>query len=183
MAISEEIWSKAKLLFEHGKSLTEISNTTAINRSTISKKSKAENWTKFDKKSTLVLREVDTILQQEEINHEKSTLNQQQLNFHNKEVYKAINKANILNMFDNATASNQMLFNQAHKEILEDIQNENNKVTAIDHLPNLLAISKGTESNRKQLYGVTDTYKPDTKQDEKKKRIGMGDLYKAIESE
>ena len=39
-------WTKARALFEAGKSLTEISNATDIDRSTISKKSKSEGWEK-----------------------------------------------------------------------------------------------------------------------------------------
>ena len=113
MAIKKEIWDKAKLLFEHGKSLNEIADTTGINKSSISKKSKTEKWEKFNHKSTLVLSEVDTILKQDEINQQKSTLNQQELNLHNSEVYKAISKANMLNMFDNETIKNQQITNKA----------------------------------------------------------------------
>ena len=46
MAISKERWAKAKLLFEHGKPLSEIAEETGIDKSTVSKKAKAENWTK-----------------------------------------------------------------------------------------------------------------------------------------
>lgn len=46
MAISQEIWNKAKALFEQGLSLSEIELETEIERSSISKKAKAENWNK-----------------------------------------------------------------------------------------------------------------------------------------
>ena len=46
MAISQEMWNKAKALFEQGLSLNQIELETEINRSTISKKAKIENWTK-----------------------------------------------------------------------------------------------------------------------------------------
>ena len=46
MAISQEIWNKAKALFEQGLSLSEIELETEIKRSSISKKAKAENWNK-----------------------------------------------------------------------------------------------------------------------------------------
>lgn len=46
MAISQELWDKAKALFEQGLSLNEIELETEINRSTISKKAKNENWVK-----------------------------------------------------------------------------------------------------------------------------------------
>jgi len=164
MAIKKEIWDKARLLFEHGKSLNEISDTTGINKSSVSKKSKTEKWVKFNEKSTLVLSEVDTILKQDEINQQKSTLNQQELNFHNSEVHKAISKANMLNMFDNETIKNQEITNKAQKAISDKI--EANSDEAIEHLPNIMAISKITEVNRKQLYGNTETYAPGKKEDE-----------------
>lgn len=46
MAISQELWLKAKALFEQGLSLNEIELETEINRSTISKKAKQEDWVK-----------------------------------------------------------------------------------------------------------------------------------------
>ena len=46
MAISQEMWDKAKALFEQGLSLNQIELETEINRSTISKKAKIENWIK-----------------------------------------------------------------------------------------------------------------------------------------
>lgn len=46
MAISQEIWNKAKALFEQGLSLSEIELETEIKRSSISKKAKSENWNK-----------------------------------------------------------------------------------------------------------------------------------------
>jgi len=41
-----EDWSKAQVLFEIGKSLTEIQNELGIDRATISKRAKAEGWEK-----------------------------------------------------------------------------------------------------------------------------------------
>lgn len=46
MAISQEIWDKAKALFEQGLSLSDIELETGINRTSISKKAKNENWSK-----------------------------------------------------------------------------------------------------------------------------------------
>lgn len=46
MAIAKEIWSKAKFLFEIGKTLQEIENETGIKRSSISKKAKEKGWIK-----------------------------------------------------------------------------------------------------------------------------------------
>lgn len=46
MAISKEIWNKAKAYFEAGKSLTYISDTLDINKSNISRRAKKEEWIK-----------------------------------------------------------------------------------------------------------------------------------------
>lgn len=46
MAISQDLWNKAKALFEQGLSLSEIELETEIKRSSISKKAKTENWQK-----------------------------------------------------------------------------------------------------------------------------------------
>ncbi len=46
MAIKKEIWDKAKVLFELGKSLNEIESATGINRTSVGKKAKKEGWEK-----------------------------------------------------------------------------------------------------------------------------------------
>lgn len=46
MAHSKELWQKAKVYFEAGKSLTYIEDTLLINRATISRKAKKDNWIK-----------------------------------------------------------------------------------------------------------------------------------------
>lgn len=46
MAYSQEQWDRAKALFEQGLSLYEIHLETEIDRSTISRKAKKDNWTK-----------------------------------------------------------------------------------------------------------------------------------------
>lgn len=44
MAYSEEVWQKAKVLRESGKSLGEVELLTGINKSSIQRKEKKENW-------------------------------------------------------------------------------------------------------------------------------------------
>lgn len=44
MAYSEEIWQKAKVLREVGKSLSEVELITGINKSSIQRKEKKDNW-------------------------------------------------------------------------------------------------------------------------------------------
>ena len=46
MAIDKEIWNKAKALFEQGLSLSQIELETNINKTSISKQAKKENWEK-----------------------------------------------------------------------------------------------------------------------------------------
>mgnify|MGYP003585103489 FL=1 len=44
MAYSIEEWKKAKVLRESGKSLTEVELITGINKSSIQRKEKKDNW-------------------------------------------------------------------------------------------------------------------------------------------
>ena len=49
MAISQDKWEKAKTLFESGKlSLSEISKQTGIDKSSISKKAKIQQWSSVE---------------------------------------------------------------------------------------------------------------------------------------
>lgn len=75
MAHSKEVWLKAKVFFEAGKSLTYIQDSLEINRATISRKAKKDNWIKSKTqqlKSDIIEHEENnaTILQQ------KTTLRQ-----------------------------------------------------------------------------------------------------------
>jgi len=86
-----------------------------------------------------------------------------------------------LNLFNSAVINNQLLVNRAHNEIIKEIENPDIAVTALDHLPNIMAASKITETNRKQLYGVTETYVPDVDPEDKPQiESGLGALYKKI---
>jgi len=167
-------WEQVRILFEYGKSLNEISKETGVNKGSISKKAKKEGWEKSGK-ATLVKQEVDTILMQKEIATQKATLSNPELQQHNKEVHEAINKAEILNMFDNTTVKNQVAINKIQDRIV------NKEELGEDDIMSLGSLSKITETNRKQILGNTDTYKKDTKEEEET-RSGVGELYKAIEN-
>lgn len=171
MAISQALWDKAKLLFEHGKTLSEIHKETGIDRSTISKKSKAENWVKNDEKSTLVNKEVLTIIMQDEINQQKSTLNQHELNYHNRQVLERVNLEREKILFDNDTIDNQSLVRKAQLEISKLVEIDPRAI--LDNLPNLMAIGKMTETNRKQLFGNTETFKPKEEASEEKQNLRL----------
>lgn len=78
MAISQESWDMAQAMFEGGASLQEISFKTDIDRSTISKKAKKLGWEKGVNQQ-LIADEV-------RVATEKSTLNQQQVEYHDFQV-------------------------------------------------------------------------------------------------
>jgi len=144
-------WTKAKMMFEFGSSLSEIQKETGISKGSVSKKAKKDGWEKAEK-ATLVNDEVQNIIKQNEIATQKATLGNPELHFHNMEVYKALDKANAINMFDGATLVNQEAVNTIQKEMRERGYVE-------DDLYSLGAISKITETNRKQLFGITEPFK------------------------
>ena len=75
MAISQDKWDKARTLFESGKlSLSEIATQTGIDKSSISKKAKIQQWSSvensdyidakvliYEKKSTLPIEKINTL--------------------------------------------------------------------------------------------------------------------------
>lgn len=65
-------WDKAKDMFEIGKSLTEISDETGIDRATISKRSKKDNWEKAKFQQLIT----DTVRVRKQISTLSSTLQQ-----------------------------------------------------------------------------------------------------------
>lgn len=73
MAISKDIWDKAKALFELGYTLQEIELETEINKSSISKKAKKEGWEK-SKNQPLKDEVVEYEKQNSKIIQQKSTL-------------------------------------------------------------------------------------------------------------
>lgn len=92
MAIKPEIWTKAKVMFEAGKTLQFIQDETGINQSTVSKKAKKEGWVKGKNQ--------EIIIEESRLKVEKSRLNQDELEFHDKEVERAIKNLKIDNFLD-----------------------------------------------------------------------------------
>ncbi|MCD6433570.1 MAG: hypothetical protein J7L21_05975 [Sulfurimonas sp.] len=150
MAISQDIWDKAKALFEMGKSLSDIAKETGISKGQISKKSKVEVWKKETMKQ-LVSLDVHNTINANEIRKQKETLNATQQEVYNQEF---ISLSHSLGLFQNSTQKNQQAINKIQDEILEDASRED--------LFDLAAISKITETNRKQLFGITEAFKDDT---------------------
>ena len=93
MAIKPEIWAKAKAMFEGGATPDQIYIKTKIERSTLYKKSKKEGWEK-GKNSDIITNEVNSLV-------EKSTLNPQQLEFHEESVELSVKKLKLANAFVN----------------------------------------------------------------------------------
>jgi hypothetical protein len=123
---------------------------------TIAKKQEIERG----KIAQLVDEEITNTIMQEKIVQEKSALNSTEKRMYDK-LY--LDKTNTLNMFNDSTITNQELLNMAQEGVLEAVSDSNgnvDKVHLATQLPNLLAIGKGTETNRKQLFGTTEAYKP-----------------------
>jgi len=114
------------------------------------------------------------------IMHEKITLEKNALNPTEKRMYDKLHfdMTTALEMFNNSTLQNQELLDMAQEGILESVTNQDGTVDKqflAGQLPNLLAIGKGTETNRKQILGATESYKP--KEDD----TGAGDNVVVVE--
>jgi len=173
MAHSQESWDNAKALFMKGDSLSVISKETGISRGQIGKKANKEGWGK-ETITTLAKAEIENTIIGNEIKRQKETLNDTERDTYNN-VF--ISLSSHLNLFNSSTIENQHIVNKAQQAIRERV--DNNIEEAIEHLPNIMAISKVTETNRKQLYGVTETFKQNNT-DTKETKTGVGELYKAI---
>jgi len=86
MAHSPQAWKKAKELFEIGKGPTFIEKETGISKGQISKKSKAEKWEKETTKETLIQKDIQNIIIQDEIREQKETLSPSEIIVHDTEV-------------------------------------------------------------------------------------------------
>jgi hypothetical protein len=93
--INEDLWAKAKALYECGKSLRQITSETGIDSSNISKRSRKEGWEK-EKIPQLI---ADTV----RVKAEFSTLNKPQQEIVTREVDKQIK---MLEFFNNSTLKN-----------------------------------------------------------------------------
>lgn len=86
MAYPKETWEKAKILFEQGKSLSEIAKETGVkDKSQIGQKAKKEGWEK-GKNLTLIEKEVTAKQALIEVEEKKSHLTRQELTLHDQAV-------------------------------------------------------------------------------------------------
>lgn len=115
MAISKDKWNKAKAYFEAGKSLNYISEKLEINKSSISRKAKKEEW---EKSKTQPLKDAVIELEEEKATHEekKATVTQQlaTLEDYEIEILEELieDETKIKSLLTNATALNLVRINQ-----------------------------------------------------------------------
>ena len=135
-------------------------------RTTIKKNGTVKNEIK-----DLANEEVQSIIIQNEIKTRKNELTSKERDIYN-DVF--VDLKTSLGVFNNSTLDNQYLINKAQHQIKNQIESDEDM--AIEHLPNLMAISKVTETNRKQILGVTEAYKPE-EEEENTKYNNLNDFY------
>lgn len=144
MAISQEKWEKAKTLFESGKlSLSEISKQTGIDKSSISKKAKNQQWSSVEnsdyieakiliaeKKSTLPIEKINILddVANDEIRRRKLVLGNaeklaQKIDIMTDEVFEAKDIKDLVDANDKLSIT--LGVNQRHANSQVNIQNTN----------------------------------------------------------
>lgn len=154
MAYSSDQWEKAKAYYEAGKSLAEIKERTGIDRSSISKKAKIQQW-KHGANLDIIEAEVKAV-------EKKSTLNSTQ----RKVIDEVVNeKLKHIELFQKSALNNQALANQSLKAIHETLNSEKEPskraAKAMLVLPALETHGKITERNKNVVVGK----EPDVKVD------------------
>jgi len=153
MAHNQDIWDKAKALFELGEPLSKIVLETGISKGQISKKSKSELWQKETMKQ-LVSSEVQNIIMAKGIRKQKETLNETEREVYNEAF---IDLASASQIFHTDAMENQALVRTAQRAIAEVTSVTSDD--AIDMTQQIAILSKTSESNRKQVIGNTPEYK------------------------
>ena len=144
MAISQEKWDKARTLFESGKlSLSEISKQTGIDKSSISKKAKIQQWSSVEnsdyieakiliaeKKSTLPIEKINILddVANDEIRRRKLVLGNaeklaQKIDIMTDEVFEAKDIKDLVDANDKLSIT--LGVNQRHSNSQVNIQNTN----------------------------------------------------------
>lgn len=144
MAISQDKWDKARTLFESGKlSLSEISKETGIDKSTISKKAKNQQWKNgeesdyieakiliAEKKSTLPIEKINILddVANDEIRRRKLVLGNaeklaQKIEAMTDEVFEAKDIKDLVDANDKLSIT--LGVNQRHSNSQVNIQNTN----------------------------------------------------------
>ena len=151
MAISQEVWNKAKEYFEAGLSLSEIVLRTEISKAQISKKSKIENWQKGNEKKQLITQAI-------EVNIKKETLKETALEVHNEIVNE---RTKHLLLFQNSALKNQKKANEL-LELTEDMKDlesharitKTNKETVLGKDPETVINNANLQQTNEKVYKV-----------------------------
>lgn len=117
MAYSKEQWDKARTLFEAGLSLSQISEKTTIDKSSISKKAKIQQWKSGE--------HIDYIEAKQKIVEKKSTLSIEKINTLDEIADEAIRNKNLI------FGVTQKALQKA-KEMIEDIDSASDLKTIVD---------------------------------------------------
>jgi predicted DNA-binding protein YlxM (UPF0122 family) len=141
MAFSKRDWEIVRAYYERGLSLSEIvarDDVVITDRSSISRKAKAEGWIK-NEKSTLLNNEIQAKQMLAEINQQKSTLNSTDVAIHDKLVDERLRH---IEFFNKSALKNQHLANQKLNASLSISELEahsrltaKNKETVVGRLP------------------------------------------------
>lgn len=101
MAIDKDIWDKIKADYEAGnidedKAFTQLSKNYLVDRTTITKKAKKDNWV-YGKNSHIITLETSTIRNIQKLNDEKSHLNHTEITAVEKGIRRELEKDEINN--------------------------------------------------------------------------------------
>jgi len=158
MATSEAQKEEIRALFGVGDlSNVQIAKQVGVNEKTVRNLITKEGLKKSEI-SELAKREVQNIIMAKEIKSEKSEQSPRISEAYN-EVFVDLSSA--IGLFQNSTMENQQMVNSIQHQIKARGENE-------DDLYSLGAISKITETNRKQLFGITEPFKGKEEDEEDK---------------
>ncbi len=153
MAISKDIWDKAKALFMKGDSLSVISKETGISKGAIGKKAQKEDWKK-ETITTLAKKEIENIIIANEIRDEKRQYNETERDTYN-EVFTDMQSAQ--KVFRVEMMKSVSIASLAQDQII--LTAEHTPDAVLDLMPQAVMASKLIEVNHKMVFGNTETYK------------------------
>lgn len=196
MAIAKEIWEKARLLFEHGKPLNDIAKELGINKGSISRKSKQENWTKNSELATLVADDVANIIMGNEIATQKATLATEELRLHNREVVDQLRRKNLVyGASEEILKLSSKMAKSNSKQVVvkvKEYSKENGSSESLDKIDveldasDLKNLSDAVDKSSITL-NVNERHAPKAitalqvnTGEEKPERLGMDDFYKEV---
>lgn len=176
MALQEHQKEKIRSLVKTGElSNVQIAKEVGTHEKTIRNMIKKEGLVKSEFQD-LAKREITNTIIGNEIKSEKAELSPTERDAYEEVL---ITKTQGLNLFNNTAIENQELVFKAQQTIKELIKEDPTGAALLEHLPNLMAIGKMTETNRKQLLGTTEagTLKGSSSADESSVK-DFNDFYK-----